>query len=150
MRPDMTPQEVQRRWHVRVHAPEVELGSDSVVYAAICQGATSGWARFWGPNGGPFGLTEVHFTAGARTDVGIAIGSPRSKVIAVYGARAFHPKLGGGVRADDLMVVGRGSAIVFGFRNDTVDQIVFGRRDAIREPVAANAWRYEIPALPHC
>ena len=46
VRPRMSPQQVQRRWHIPIKAPEVIVGSNSVAYAAVCDGATRGWARF--------------------------------------------------------------------------------------------------------
>jgi hypothetical protein len=160
VRAGMTVPEVQRRWHISVDAPEVVLGSDSVAYAAICQGVTHGWARFWGPNGGPFELTELHFISGARTSTGIRIGSDHADVVASYGTRAFRPRAGAGGHSNDLMVLSRLAyregdrmrrpAIVFGFRHGKVDQIVFGWRDSIRQPVGGSSWRYEIPALPTC
>ena len=88
IRPGMTPQEVRRRWRIPVRAPEVALGSDSVAYAAICDGNTRGWARFHGPNGGPLTLTELHFTSGAQTDRDIRLGSTRTDVSKAYGTRA--------------------------------------------------------------
>ena len=153
VRPGMTPQELHRRWRIPIRAPEVVLGSDSVAYAAICDGETRGWARFWGPNGGPFALTELHFTRGAQTNRGVRIGSSRADVRNAYGTRAVqrkhstaldvlgHPRLRYGANEPSARPV-----LVFQFRRGRVDEIVFGWRDSIR----GNWWRYEISALPRC
>jgi hypothetical protein len=149
----MTPREVQRLWRTPVKTREVVLGSDSAAYAAICDGATQGWARFWGSNGGPFALEELHFIAGARTESGVRIGSTRTQVMQDYGSRAIPRK-----QSNELQVLGHPRyrygrdeprarlALVFAFRGGKVSEIVLGWRDAIR----GDSWKYEITALPTC
>jgi hypothetical protein len=151
--PDMTPQQVSERWGIPVRAPETILGSDSVAYAAICDGPVRGWARFYGTNGGPFYLTELHFISAAQMKSGIGIGSTRASVMDVYGKRVLRRKLWPHRTSNDLMLLGhprtRGArpAVVFRFRGDRVDEIIFGSRNGIR---ASGDWKYEIQALPQC
>lgn len=137
VRPGQSPREVQRRWRVALKTQEVVLGSDSDEYGAICNGAIRGWARFWGPNGGPFSLEEIHFVAGAQTAVGIRVGSSRDAVRAAYGSAALKRN-----HTDELMVLGQPlrrysapprarPALVFHFGGGKVDEIIFGWRDGI-------------------
>jgi hypothetical protein len=151
--PDMTPQQVSQRWGIPVKAPETVLGSDSVAYAAICDGPVRGWARFYGTNGGPFYLTELHFVSGAQMKSGIGIGSTRASVMHVYGNRISQRRLWPHRSSSDLMLLGhprsRGArpAVVFRFRGHRVNEIIFGSRNGIRP---SGDWRYEIQALPLC
>lgn len=134
VRPGMHVQEVEERWG-KLRLREVILGSDSDAYAPVCADPLRGWTHFYGPNGGPFWLKEIHFVAGARTDSGIGIGSTRDDVKRAYGVRLQPRK-----RSDSLMLLGRKRrgqlsryAIVFVFEGRRVDQIIFGFRDEITE-----------------
>jgi hypothetical protein len=129
----MTVQQVARHLG-HLHAAEEVLGSDSNAWAHVCSGGVSGWARFWGPNGGPFSLMELHLLGGVRTARGVEIGSTRAVVVRVYGDALTRRK-----HSADLMLVGKlrdghtRDALVFVFRGGRVAELVLGDRGGITD-----------------
>jgi hypothetical protein len=131
--PWMTVQQVARHLG-HVHATEEALGSDSNAWGHVCTGDVRGWARFWGPNGGPFSLMELHLLDGVRTARGIEVGSTRAAVIRAYGDALTRRK-----RSADLMIMGKRreghsrDALVFVFRGGRVTELVLGDRGSITD-----------------
>jgi hypothetical protein len=81
VKPGMTPAQVSRAWGTRVVLGAASPGSTCRV-AQIRKGAVRGYAIF---ERGRFGA--VFFRAGERTDTGIEVGVPLTRLKKAYGAR---------------------------------------------------------------
>jgi len=132
VRPDMTLRAVRAHWHVPLRASVDENGSQSRAEAAVCVGDVEGVTYFTGASG--FRPLDTHlffqsavFTAGARTDTGVGIGSSVADVRKAYGSRLR------GTRSELRLISAKTprTTILFELESQRVKAIAFGRRGSV-------------------